>query len=221
MSYHSRGMLILGIDTSDLIGGVSLFEKNGVAVEKSMDAPLRHAENLLPLVEAILDENHRTKEDIERVSVHRGPGSFTGLRIGLAAAKGFCQARGIPLVGVDGMVAARWRLSDAHRVCVVMTSRRDLVYAQRFTGDEAREPVRICRADELAAELLEEQREMVLVGSGAAKLAESVRVNELIRIAPEAYNRGSPLTIARLGSEPEREDQLYELEPCYVESVLA
>jgi tRNA threonylcarbamoyladenosine biosynthesis protein TsaB len=132
-------MLTMGVDTAEPLGGVSLYEVGIVAEERLMEAPLRHAESLIPLIKRLLVECARSLGEIERVSVNRGPGSFTGLRIGLASAKGLCQALGVALVGVDGTVAYRSRLPEERRVCVVLRSRRDLFYVRglRSTGRPA------------------------------------------------------------------------------------
>jgi len=212
-------MLVLGIDTSEPIGGVALYDGHGVADERWMDEPLRHAEFLLPLIAEIL--GGRPRVAVERVCINRGPGSFTGLRIGLAAAKGFCQAVGATLTGVDGAEMYRGRVPDAKRICVVVSSRRDMQYVQFFGGSRQRAPMRLVRRAELLATLREEEREMTLVGSGAPEIVAALLGHPWIRLAPEEANRPSPLWIAKHGWEEESADLLYEVEPLYVEPLLA
>jgi tRNA threonylcarbamoyladenosine biosynthesis protein TsaB len=214
-------MLTLGVDTAEPIGGVSLFEAGILAEERLMGEPLRHAESLLPLIDRLLEESSRGRGEIERVSVNRGPGSFTGLRIGLASAMGLCQALGVPLVGVDGTVAYRSRLPEESRVCVVLRSRRDLFYVRWFVGPRPNEPVLLLQQEELIERLEREKRELTLVGSGALGVFEQVADHALIRLAPDEFLRPSPLTIARIGASDRQGDQLYEVEPLYVEPVLA
>ncbi|MGB2983128.1 MAG: tRNA (adenosine(37)-N6)-threonylcarbamoyltransferase complex dimerization subunit type 1 TsaB [Candidatus Bipolaricaulia bacterium] len=213
-------MLTLGIDTAEPIGGVALFDDGVLAEERLMEAPLRHAESLIPLVEGILEDSSASRGDIERVSVNRGPGSFTGLRIGLATAKGLCQALGATLVGIDGTVAYRSRLPEARRVCVVLQSRRDLFYARWFVGLRPKEPIHLMHEEELVARLRGEDRELTLVGSGAGRVFEQVVDHAVLRLAPEELMRPSPLVVARLGASAGAGDRLYEVEPLYVEPVL-
>lgn len=210
-------MLTLGVDTAEPVGGVSLYEAGSVEEERLMDEPLRHAESLIPLIEEILETSGRSRGDIERVSVNIGPGSFTGLRIGLAFAKGFCQARGARLTGVEGTTAYRSRAPEERRVCVLLRSRRDLFYAKWFAGATSREPVRLMRLKELIARLKEETRELALVGSGAHAVFEYVADHALLRLADESLLRPSPLAIARLGAAQPATDELYAAEPSYVE----
>ena len=214
-------MLTLGVDTAEPIGGVSLFETGILAEERLMEAPLRHAESLIPLIDRLLEESSRGRSEVERVSVNRGPGSFTGLRIGLASAKGLCQALGATLVGVDGTVAYRSRLPEERRVCVVLRSRRDLFYVRWFVGPRPREPIRLLHEEELIERLKREKREPMLVGSGALDVFEQVADHALIRLASDELLRPSPLTVARIGASDRQGDQLYEVEPLYVEPVLA
>jgi len=214
-------MLTMGVDTAEPLGGVSLYEVGTLAEERLMEAPLRHAESLIPLIEQLLAECSRSRGEIERVSVNRGPGSFTGLRIGLASAKGLCQALGVALVGVDGTVAYRSRLPEERRVWVVLRSRRDLFYVRWFVGQRPTDPIRLLHEEELIERLRREKRELKLVGSGAHEVFEQVADHALIRLAPHDLLRPSPLAIARIGASDRQGDQLYEVEPLYVEPVLA
>jgi tRNA threonylcarbamoyladenosine biosynthesis protein TsaB len=213
-------MLALGVDTSEPVGGVAVFDGHGLADELWMEQPLRHAERLFPLIEAILSGNGVGRDQLGLVCINRGPGSFTGLRIGLAAVKGFCQAVGAALVGVDGADAYRARISDAKRICVIVASRRDLSYVQLFVGQRPRGTMTLMREAELVESLRAEEREVTLVGSGASRIGDALRGHPMIRIAAEDANRSSALWIAKLGWEEEPADRLYEIEPLYVEPLL-
>ncbi len=214
-------MLALGVDTSEPFGGVALYDGCSLADERWMDKPLRHAERLFPLVEEALRGNGVSRDRVGLVCVNRGPGSFTGLRIGLAAAKGFCQSVGAALIGIDGGEVYRARIAEAKRVCVIVASRRDLYYAQFFGGSRPRGPMRLIRESELLAALRSEAREVTLVGSGAPAIGGALRGHPMIRIAPEEANRPSPLAIVKRGWTEEPADRLYEVEPLYVEPLLA
>lgn len=213
--------MALGVDTSEPIGGVALYDGRQLADERWMGEPLQHAERLLPLVRELLHENDTDANHVGMVCVHRGPGSFTGLRIGLAAAKGFCQATGAALVGVSGADAYRARIPDEKRVCVIVASRRDLQYVQFFGGGRPRAPMRLTPKRELLEGLRGEERAVTLVGSGAKAIADAMQGHPMIRLAPADANRPSALSIAKLGWSEEPVDRLYEVEPLYVEPLLA
>lgn len=213
-------MLTLGVDTSESLGGVALYEEGRLAETRTMDTPLSHAERLFPLIEAILAACEVDKSQLNLVSINRGPGSFTGLRIGLAAMKGLCQSLDIPLIGVDGTQVYRQLVEDHQRVCVVLASRRDLFYVRWFGGSRPKGPTVVMREAELIARLGQEERELCLVGSGVSRLGEHLRPWQHMRIAPEALNQPSPLAVAQWGRENYVADQLYSVEPLYVEPLL-
>lgn len=214
-------MLALGVDTSEPLGGVALYDGRGLAAERWMEEPLRHAERLFPLIEGILSGAGVNKQHIGLVCINRGPGSFTGLRIGLAAVKGFCQAGGAVLIGVDGADVYRARVADARRACVIVPSRRDLYYVQSFAGSRPRGPMTLMDEAQLVQALRAEKREMTLVGSGASGVAAALGGHPMIRVAPEEANRPSALWIAKQGWNTRPADRLYEVEPLYVEPLLA
>jgi tRNA threonylcarbamoyladenosine biosynthesis protein TsaB len=218
--YHLHSMLTLGVDTSESLGGVALYDEGRIAETRMMDTPLSHAECLFPLIETILEACEVDKSQVELVSINQGPGSFTGLRIGLAAMKGFCQSLDVPLIGVDGTHVYRHLVEEHQRVCVVLSSRRDLYYVRWFGGSRPKGPTAVMREAELIELLGQENRELVLVGSGAPRLAKQLRPWQHIRIADEASNQPSPLAVAQWGSRNYVADQLYSVEPLYVEPLL-
>lgn len=226
-------MITLGIDTSAAEGGVALCKDDETLTELMMESPLQHAEELVPLIDEALDRCELETSDVDLVSVNSGPGSFTGLRIGLATAKGICQAAKIPLVGIDGWRMFRERATSAvdARMCVVIENRRDLYYVQWFVGETPMHEAAVLSGDEVVKRICAEKRSVHVVGSGVAGLRQRLvgcRVAEhcaakhcLVDCAPENLNRQSPATIARLGARRFLQDQLYDLEPVYVEPVLA
>jgi len=220
VTYHLPSMLTLGVDTSESLGGVALYDEGRLAETRTMDTPMSHAERLFPLIETILEACAVDKSQVELASINRGPGSFTGLRIGLAAMKGLCQSLGIPLIGVDGTEVYRQLVKDHQRVCVVLSSRRDLYYVRWFGGSRPKGPTVVMREEELIARLGQEERELCLVGSGARRLGEHLRPWQHICIAPDEANQPSPLAVAQWGNKNYVADQLYSVDPLYIEPLL-
>ncbi len=212
-------MITLGLDTSEALVGVALWEE-ALLGESIMEGHLHHAEELLPLIDGLLDKCILSKDQVQLVSVNRGPGSFTGLRIGLATAMGICQSLGIQLVGVDGMVAYRARLDVKEHVCVLVPDRRDLLYVRWFAGMRAISEVEVVPTARLLARISRERKELSVVGSGAELLRERLERVASVKLAPEAMNHPSPAWIARLGKDSYSCDQLYDLEPTYVEPAI-
>lgn len=213
-------MLVLGLDTSESPGSVALLEGEHLAVERFLPGPARHAEELLPAVEELLVERGRTRDDVQRICVNLGPGSFTGLRIGLATAKGMSQARGIDVVGIDGTEAYRSRADGERRVCVAVASRRDLVYARWFSGAKPRSETVMLRETDLVQQLRAEKRPLCVVGSAARRVVRALGDSPTVSLGPAEAMEPSALAVARIGASV-RAGRLHELEPMYVEPVLA
>ena len=94
-------MIVLGIDSSTDKLGIGLADENRIIVERTLEAAQEHAARIMDLIEAVLAEALISKEILEGIAVAGGPGSFTGLRIGMAAAKGMALALDIPIVGIS------------------------------------------------------------------------------------------------------------------------
>ncbi len=213
-------MITLGVDTSVPLGGTALWRDGEGVAEMMMKSPLSHAEELLPLISRLLERCGLERDEIDLVSVNVGPGSFTGLRIGLATAKGFCQALGIPLVGIDGTFAYRARLDVKERVCVLLRNRRDLLYARWFVGMKPQGETVVLPVTKAWERLVNERKDVTIIGDGALVLCDLLGEAPWVRLASAKAHAPSPMWIARLGEEGDRKDRLYDLEPAYVEPIL-
>ncbi|MBN1594738.1 tRNA (adenosine(37)-N6)-threonylcarbamoyltransferase complex dimerization subunit type 1 TsaB [candidate division FCPU426 bacterium] len=120
--------MLLGIDTSTVRLSLALGDGEKTFAVRAHTAQRRHNETLLPMLAAALEEIHQTPADIQGIAVGLGPGSFTGVRVGLAAVLGMAQALNLPVVGVPSylIIAA---LSGEERVAVVGDARRNMFYA--------------------------------------------------------------------------------------------
>jgi tRNA threonylcarbamoyladenosine biosynthesis protein TsaB len=213
-------MITLGVDTSVSLGGVALWRDGEGVAEMMMQSPLSHAEELIPLILRLLEQCGLERDEIGLVSVNVGPGSFTGLRIGLASAKGFCQALGIPLVGIDGTFAYRARLDAKERVCVLLQNRRDLLYARWFVGMKPQGETVVLPAARAWEKLVSERKDVMIIGDGALAVHDLLGEAPWVKLASAEMHVPSPMWIARLGEEGDRKDRLYDLEPAYVEPIL-
>ena len=166
-------MRALGIETSTQRGSVALFEGNRVVLAFEHDKPNAHAEMLLPLVQRLFAETGAAKTSLERVVVGTGPGSFTGLRIGIALGEGIALGVGVPLVGVCSLEAlARAPEGNRPRVAVLDAGRGELfVAAYAPDGAELIAPSAIPLAEVLPRVAAVAALENALyVGAGTAKL---------------------------------------------------
>ena len=125
--------MLLAIDTATAAGGVALEEGGRVLAARLFNVGLQHSRLLMDEVDAVLALADRRPADLDAVGVAIGPGSYTGLRIGLAAAKGICLGAGAALVTVPSLECQAARLPFCSMpVCAVAASKRGEVYAALF-----------------------------------------------------------------------------------------
>lgn len=123
-------MKVLGIDTHGSVGGAALCDHGHVVAQVMHNVQATHSEQLLPAVAAVLGDRANGSAPVDAVAVASGPGSFTGLRIGVTTAKTLAYSWNVPLVGVHTLQALAYQTQSAAPLQAVMvTSRRDLVFA--------------------------------------------------------------------------------------------
>ena len=129
-------MLILAFETSAKAASVALLEGKKLLAESYQNTGMTHSQTLMVMAEDMLKQCGKTAGDVGAVAVAEGPGSFTGVRIGVAAAKGFAWGRQIPCYGVSTLeaMAASLGIYDGY-ICPVMDARRNQVYNALFSVD--------------------------------------------------------------------------------------
>ncbi|HEU5119136.1 MAG TPA: tRNA (adenosine(37)-N6)-threonylcarbamoyltransferase complex dimerization subunit type 1 TsaB [Isosphaeraceae bacterium] len=131
-------MNVLAIDTSTLRAAVALTTLNGEILSAEPDPLRKHASGLVPAISRLLASAGLTARQLDGLAVGLGPGSFTGLRVGVAALKTLAYASGVPLVGLDSLeVLARGGPEDARMIRVVGDAQRGEVFAAEFARREA------------------------------------------------------------------------------------
>lgn len=165
-------MLILAFETSAKATSAALLEDGKLLAESYQNTGLTHSQTLLVMAQSLLSQCGKTVEDVTAVAVAAGPGSFTGVRIGVAAAKGFAWGREIPCYGVSTLEAMALGLGAYQGyVCPCMDARRSQVYHALFYVNrgslERRTPDRAISLAELGAELKNLKEPIFLVGDGS------------------------------------------------------
>lgn len=134
--------LILNIDSSTTMCSVVLAENNVVLAIKELDQGYTHAENLAVFVADVLKMTGKNFKDLDAVAISKGPGSYTGLRIGVSFAKGLCYPLQIPLIGINtlqalakGMLQKCADVNGDYLLCPMIDARRMEVYTQLFDND--------------------------------------------------------------------------------------
>ena len=166
-------MRILALETSAKSVSCAVTEDGAVLARAFQCTGLTHSRTLLPMVDAMLQNAELAPESIDLYAVAAGPGSFTGLRIGVSALKGLAWAADKPCAGVSTLRAMAQNLAhlDGALLICSMDARRNQVYNALFEAKrgtvERITPDRAIGLGELAAELRDEKREMIVLGDGA------------------------------------------------------
>ena len=128
-------MKILGIDTSTPIGSVALIDDDNLVAEHTLNIVQAHSSRLMPAIDTVLKWSDITAVDLDGCAVGVGPGSFTGVRIGVATIKSLCYALDKPIVGVSTLEAVAYNLRWTNGViCPLFDARRSEVYGAIFEG---------------------------------------------------------------------------------------
>jgi len=216
-------MLVMGIETSTMQGGVALMSEQGVLSEYLLNVKATHTERLLPSIDRVLRDAGITLDQVEGLAVAVGPGSFTGLRIGLSTAKGLAAAAGKPLVGVSTLEAMAWALPFcSHPVCPILDARKGEIYCALFRHEGER---LIAVMDEAALSpdtlIARIEEPTVFIGDGLAVYADLFknRLKELALFPPLSQRGGRPAAVAELGRRrllQGQRDEIAALAPRYL-----
>lgn len=214
--------LVLGIETATVLGGVALVSDAGELLgEITLRNHENHSERILPALAWLLATLDLTPRDLAAVAVSQGPGSFTGLRAGIAAAKGLAFSLAVPLFGIPTLEAlAANAPSGAGLVCAVLDARRGEVFRALFRrglADTRRiEPDRLVPLVSLADEM---PADCLVVGELPAAFSEMLPPGSAVRFAPPHLGHPRAAVIAALGSAARlafRASELMTLMPHYL-----
>lgn len=204
-------MKLLALDSSGLVASVALVEDDNLIAEYTIQYKKTHSQTLLPMLDEIRKMVELDLSAVDAVAVAAGPGSFTGLRIGSATAKGLALALEKPIVPVPTVDGLAYQMYGTDAVvCPVMDARRSQVYTgiYEFTFEKDHYDMRVIKEqcavafDEIAECLNELNRKVIFLGDGVPVFQE--RMAEVMKIpytlAPAHRNRQSAACIAALGS---------------------
>lgn len=217
-------MLILGISTATVQVGCAIGGHEGVLASAHSARGKRHAENLAPSIDFVRRQARVELTDISVVAVDIGPGLFTGLRVGIAAAKAIAHALRIPMIGISSLDLLAWPVRRTPReIVAVIDARRGEVFHARYRptpGGLQRlcEPL-VSEPDDLRADLEATDSDYLLVGDGAlrhhAEFADPVRI-EIAEQFLAHPNASSLVQLAHARALREEFVQPWELQPLYL-----
>lgn len=198
-------MNILGIDTSTTSGSVAILKDEEIVAELTLNLRKTHSERLLPSIDNLLRECGLGLEDMDAIAVTTGPGSFTGLRIGLSSAKGLGWALNKPILGVSTLLSLACNIPySSYTICPILDARKGEVYSSLFSmrdGALVREMEDMVLKPEHLAERL--AGEVLFLGDGIKKYGEYFKKHSkkkgAPRFAPPALWNIRASNVCRLG----------------------
>ena len=220
--------MVLGIETSDLLCSVAYLKNDQILAEFNHEIPRQHAALIGSLVEKggkFLSENKLASQnfmdDLELVAVSIGPGSFTGLRIGLSYAQGLCLGKNIPIVGISNhQILAESCSYGLKSVFTMIDARQDEVYVAKMTRKSSCfeiEEHQIAEKKNLAVELEEESA--LIYGAGTLledSIIDELQKKQICLIYNARYSAALTAKIGMLKYQQGGADDLSELEPLYI-----
>ncbi|HWE03907.1 MAG TPA: tRNA (adenosine(37)-N6)-threonylcarbamoyltransferase complex dimerization subunit type 1 TsaB [Tepidisphaeraceae bacterium] len=216
-----RGLVI---ETSGRLGSIAITEAGRVIAEDSFAHGLKHAAEMVPRIDALLKAAGWLPADVREIYVSAGPGSFTGLRIGITLAKTLAFATGAKIVAVPSAeVLARNAPSEAQNVLIVLDAKRDQIFTARLHRDDPRATWKIvepAHLDTLPAMLSRAPRPVHLIGEGISFHEKFLdRADSSVIVTSEDLWRPRPQAVAAIGFDLAREQlftPLDSLTPIYI-----
>ena len=219
-------MIILSIDSSTPVAGIAVSSGRELLGEITLNTKNTHSEKLMPLVQQLLDELELTVKDLDAIAVTQGPGSFTGLRIGMATAKGLAQGADKQLIAVPTLDCLAENLVHYPGiVCPIMNAQKKQVYTAIYRsgrdGMERLSDYQAIAVEQLAEQLKALDEDVWFVGDGvtafgdvfAQLLGDRCRFADGHQILPRA---GALAMLAARRAEQQQFDDLYQAELIYI-----
>lgn len=171
-------MKILSIDTSSKICGVAILEDTNLIKEVSQDNGLTHSETLMPIIKETLAEINLNLNNIDLIVCDKGPGSFTGIRIGVTSAKAFSDSLGIQEIGISSLEALAYNVKTNGVICSLIDAKNENVYTGVFENINENYLLKrdfSCEnISDLLAEFIDAKYSVTFVGDGAISYKEKI-----------------------------------------------
>lgn len=205
-------MKILGLDSSGIVASVAVVEDDVLIAEYTVNYKKTHSQTLLPMLDEIVKMTELDLNSVDAIAVAAGPGSFTGLRIGSATAKGLGLALKKPLVAIPTVEGLAYNLYDTQGIiCPIMDARRKQVYTGIYRFEDHRlrvlEDQMAVPMEELISKLNKLGQPVTFLGDGVSVFREMIRQELAVpfAFAPAHINKQRAAAIAALGLEYYRE----------------
>jgi tRNA threonylcarbamoyladenosine biosynthesis protein TsaB len=217
--------LVLAIDTATQVSSVAVASEGRLLSELTMQGKLTHSETLLPHIEQVLKMAAVDKSQLTGIVVSNGPGSFTGLRIGLAAAKAMSYVLGIPMVGVSTLQAMAYQLPvPGVRLMCLLDAQKGNAYVESYRWEnnslQVVDSVQVAKITDIVAACANMNEQVILLGDAVQKkVAGKLELPANVSVAPPHIVMPRAACVAMLGQAKllaGETDNVMDLEPVYI-----
>lgn len=224
----NREALILAIETATQIGSVAVFEGEKPLGSVDIRKGKSHARLIMPMIEQLLGNLEIKAAELAAIAVSKGPGSYTGLRVGVSTAKGLCMALDKPLLALGSLETLATQVQGLAKeldawICPMLDARRMEVYCEVFDSHlHSQMPIQAKIMEEDAFEELLADKKVIFVGDGVAKCRDILAKHPTAILLDEALSSAKDMgkELYKLFQEKAFED-LYTFEPFYLKSFVA
>lgn len=219
-------MKILALDTSSIVATIAVMDDDKLIGEYTINHKRTHSQKLMPMIEELLNSCEVKIQDIDVVAVAEGPGSFTGLRIGVASAKGLAHAMNIPVVGISTLDALAMNISFSHGlICPILDARRSQVYTAVYKWDNETlhiiEKQQAIAIEGLVEKLMQRPENIIFLGDGIDSNKDYLmeKLGDRVAFAPNSMKMPKASSIAEIALQKAKNGDIqnyYELTPNYL-----
>jgi tRNA threonylcarbamoyladenosine biosynthesis protein TsaB len=219
-------LFVLGIDTSTRVAGAAVFGKNRLISERYIHNLQTHSQNVIPMIQQVMEDAGIKPSDLQGIAVTGGPGSFTGLRIGMAVAKTMGQALDIPVVGISTLKALAWNIYGVSgMICPILDAKKNEVYTCLYRSEPAGlveiiKPLAI-GVEGLLFQLIKSNSDITFLGDGVPVFGDAIKekMGDRVCFATGINNFPRAAAVAELGLVRIKEGNLPDstfLQPVYL-----
>lgn len=214
-------MKILAIDTSTMMSSITIMEDNRIIGDFSISQQETHSEMLVPLVKRMLQDLKINLSEIDVYAVAKGPGSFTGLRIGVASIKAMAQVFDKPIIGISTLEAMAFSILNDNKILSIIDARGKRYFTglyQYINGKLVCDFEDIILENKLV-EIVEENEKITIVGEAIEKLPQSIKKSDKVILAPASLNNaiGKNLCVmAKQKFESGETESYFDIAPNYL-----
>ena len=219
--------LILNIETATDVCSVCIAENGRLISLRETQQKNAHASSITPFIDEVISEAHRTIDELDAIAVSSGPGSYTGLRIGVSTAKGLCLALGAPLISVSTLQAMAFRMAEINNgekclYCPMIDARRMEVYAGIYDADnKAIEPPHSVMIDHDSFATVLVRNKIIFFGSGSAKCKGIINNPRASFYDGFTVSSSHLCTLSAKAYSEKRFEELAYFEPLYLKKIIA